>query len=219
MIEPLPEYVRPAINGFLLGLSLIIAPGVQNLFIIKQRVNNNYPHLAALACSLSDSTLIFISIAGIGTVISSNIVVKKIIVIISILFLLFYCYKALKSLFSKGEGGTVKDVENLSSDSKIKVFLLSVSLSWFNPQAIIDTLIIIGGTSSNFHEINSWFFGLGAALASFSWFFMLSNSARLFLQFFKSSKFERLLNLFIILVMGSILYQLILGFFIKGESL
>lgn len=220
MFDFIGGYFFSVLNGFLLGLSLIVAPGVQNLFIIRQRINNNYPYLAALVCSLCDTVLIFLSIAGMGTVISSNMYLKRVIIIISILFLVAFCFRSIKSLTNNIK--TIKindDGINESVNSKFKVFLLSVGLSWMNPQAIIDTLFIIGGTSSNYSTSSSWMFGIGAVLASFSWFFFLSNFAKVFLKYLKSSKFEKILNIFIILIIGLILYQLVNSLLSKGELL
>jgi L-lysine exporter family protein LysE/ArgO len=196
------------LNGYLLGLSLIIAPGVQNLFVIKQRINKNHPILAAFTCSIADSVLILCSIAGISAVISSNEVFKKILAVISIAFLVLYCYKSIRLVICP-EGKENQDkVEKNIGNSRVKTILLSISLSWLNPQAIIDTVLIIGGASASYNVLGSWIFGFGAAISSFSWFFLLSHSAQAFSKIINTHKVERLLNLTIIIIMIYIIIHL-----------
>ena len=50
------------ILGFLTGLSLILAIGAQNIFVIEQGLKKQYIFLVCLICSISDLILIFLGI-------------------------------------------------------------------------------------------------------------------------------------------------------------
>lgn len=157
-------------NGLILGLSLIMALGPQNVFLIRQGARRNHAFLTAFVCLLCDTLLIAASIIGLHQMIEQHPLVKQIMIWAGSLFLLFYGYKAISAAFSVQQARENSPVGSLS---RFEIIALSMGFSLFNPQAIIDSLVIIGSGSAQFphHELS---FMAGVMTSSMIWFFSIS---------------------------------------------
>ncbi|MBI2786963.1 MAG: LysE family transporter [Legionella longbeachae] len=164
------------LDGLLLGLSLIIALGPQNVFLIKQGAQKNHAILSATICFVCDFILICASITGLHELLIIRPVLQIWIMLLGTAFLLFYSAKALTSAFSKSEKTRVYLEE---PRTKTQIILLALGFSILNPHAIIDSLVIIGGGSSG-HPNQEHLFLLGVLTSSFLWFSSLTFTARYF---------------------------------------
>lgn len=162
--------------GLLLGFSLIIAIGAQNLFLIRQGVLNQHAFFSAFVCLLCDALLMFLGVTSLGLVLLKLPLLKEVFLVGGLIFL-FYCggscfYRAFSG--SRGEGLDV-DKKNVSHK---KVLFLAMSFSLLNPQAIIDTVVLMGGSANQFEGEDKYFFLLGGISSSVIWFFTLVFLAR-----------------------------------------
>lgn len=164
------------LNGLFLGLSLIIALGPQNVFLIKQGAQKNHATLSAVICFICDFILICSSIAGLHELLQLRPVLQIWMMVLGTLFLLFYSAKALTNAFSKQS----EDAENAHPPrNRTQIILLALGFSILNPHAIIDSLVIIGGGSSGYPD-KEHIFLLGVLTSSFIWFSSLTFTARYF---------------------------------------
>ncbi|HHF7375098.1 LysE/ArgO family amino acid transporter [Legionella bozemanae] len=164
------------LNGLFLGLSLIIALGPQNVFLIKQGAQKNHAILSAVICFICDFILICSSIAGLHELLQLRPVLQIWMMVLGTLFLLFYSAKALTNAFSKQS----EDAENGHPPrNRTQIILLALGFSILNPHAIIDSLVIIGGGSSGYPD-KEHIFLLGVLTSSFIWFSSLTFTARYF---------------------------------------
>lgn len=164
------------LNGLFLGLSLIIALGPQNVFLIKQGAQKNHAILSAVICFICDFILICSSIAGLHELLQLRPVLQIWMMVLGTLFLLFYSAKALTNAFSKQS----EDAENTHPPrNRTQIILLALGFSILNPHAIIDSLVIIGGGSSGYPD-KEHIFLLGVLTSSFIWFSSLTFTARYF---------------------------------------
>ncbi|MGM9453088.1 LysE/ArgO family amino acid transporter [Legionella bozemanae] len=164
------------LNGLFLGLSLIIALGPQNVFLIKQGAQKNHAILSAVICFICDFILICSSIAGLHELLQLRPVLQIWMMVLGTLFLLFYSAKALTNAFSKQS----EDAENAHPPrNRTQIILLALGFSILNPHAIIDSLVIIGGGSSGYPD-KEHIFLLGVLTSSFIWFSSLTFTARYF---------------------------------------
>ncbi len=167
--------------GMLLGLSIIISIGAQNLFIIQQAMRNEYTYLCALLCFTCDVILIMLGVAGLSTVFLEVPTFKIIILLLGIIFLGWYGISALKRAWHGGvDIQTIRStsVEGVSVNSLSKLVLLGLSFSLLNPQAILDTIVIIGGSANHYVDTAKYLFITGAITASLVWFMGLALFAR-----------------------------------------
>ena len=187
------------ITGFFLGLSLIVAIGAQNAFVIRQGILRQHIFYTALFCSISDALLIIVGIAGISYFLNDLFFeYSKIIYGISAIWLFTYGFMRIRSAFKS------KSME-LSNNSKQKSLLNSISiiaaLTYLNPHVYLDTVILIGSVSQQFSEINRIYFAVGACSASFVWFFGIAYGAILLAPMMQKPSHWRILDSLIALIM------------------
>ena len=184
--------------GFFTGLSLILAIGAQNIFVIEQGLKNQYVLLVCLICSVSDLILIFLGIFLFHYFIQYlNSTIELILNILLIIFLIHFIYSKIKSYTSKVEfNRETQDV------SKFDIFLKTLGFTYLNPHVYSDTVFFLGNFSKNFIFSDKILFGLGASLASFLFFFLIGYLSKFLSRYAKSEKVWKIINLFIIIFMS-----------------
>ncbi|STX50028.1 LysE family transporter [Legionella busanensis] len=159
------------LSGLALGLSLVTALGPQNIFLIRQGVLRQYAVLSAAVCWICDIILVSASVVGLHQLLNLHPFLKTWITWAGALFLFYYGLSALSKSLKKSskENPKLKETPN----NRLQIILLAVGFSLLNPHAIIDTLIIIGGSSSQFPGHQNAFF-LGVITSSFLWLMLLT---------------------------------------------
>tara|TARA_Y100000590_G_scaffold234412_1_gene263969 strand:+ start:1706 stop:2305 length:600 start_codon:yes stop_codon:yes gene_type:complete len=169
------------IQGFIIGSTLIIAIGPQNLFVINQGLKKQFIFTVVLFCSLSDSVLIIIGIKLSNLITNINPYTITILKIIGGVWLTLYGTNKIVKL---------NKLKNLNIDKNkeenIKKILITLFIiTYINPHVYLDTVILIGSISSNFE--NKLLFGLGAIISSFVFFFCLGYLSK-FLSYYVYSQ-------------------------------
>ena len=194
------------ILGFITGLSLIFAIGAQNIFVIEQGLKKQYVFLVCLICSISDLILIFLGIflfEYFKIYFTKN--VELIFNILLFIFLIYFIYSKVRSLYKRSEINF--EGSNLSLKN---IIIKTLGFTYLNPHVYSDTVFFLGNFSKNFHITHKYLFGLGASLSSFIFFFSLGYLSKLLSKQLNNQKTWRAVNAFIILFMGSLaLYILI----------
>lgn len=163
-------------NGLILGLSLIMALGPQNIFLIKQGARRNHATLSAIICFICDIILVYASIAGLHELLMSHPTLQVWMIWLGSAFLLYYAIKALRSAFAKKQQQTDASA---NQHNRLQIILFALGFSLLNPHAIIDTLVIIGSGSSQFPDQELTFLA-GVITASLIWFSSLTVTTRYF---------------------------------------
>ena len=184
--------------GFFTGLSLILAIGAQNIFVIEQGLKKQYVLLVCLICSISDLILIFLGIFLFHYFIKYfNSTIELILNILLIIFLIHFIYSKIRSYNSKVEfNRETQDV------SKFDIFLKTLGFTYLNPHVYSDTVFFLGNFSKNFVFSDKILFGVGASLASFLFFFLIGYLSKYLSHYAKSEKVWKIINLFIIIFMS-----------------
>lgn len=188
----------PLFAGLATGLSLIVAIGAQNAFVLRQGIRQQHVRAAVLICMLSDIVLIFAGIAGLGVLLSIAPWFITVARLGGAVFLLAYATfaarRALKpqslTLSREDSGNTLKSV-----------VLTTLALTWLNPHVYLDTVVLLGSIASAQGSSGRWVFGAGAALGSILWFNALGFGARHLRGFFASEVSWRILDGVIAIVM------------------
>jgi L-lysine exporter family protein LysE/ArgO len=198
--------VTALITGFLLGLSLIIAIGAQNAFVIRSGLLRNHIFYIALFCAISDSLLIVIGIAGISFFLKDFInEYSNIIFGLSALWLFTYGLLRIRSALIYNP----ITIENISKSSSLLKAISTVAVFTFaNPHVYLDTTILIGSVSQQFFDINRIYFAIGACTASFIWFFTIAYGAKLLAPIIQKPSHWRILDLLIASIMFMIAFNL-----------
>jgi L-lysine exporter family protein LysE/ArgO len=185
--------------GFLTGLSLIVAIGAQNAFVLRQGLLRKHVLVMVLICAISDATLIILGVLGLGALISAQPWLLEVIRWVGVAFLVWYGSTSLKR-FMKNE--SLKAAEAGSGNLKQTV-LTTLALTFLNPHVYLDTVIFIGGIANQFGD-QKWFFVIGSVTASFIWFFSLGFGASKASVVMIKPAFWKILDVFIAAVMFSL---------------
>ena len=162
------------ISGFLISISLILALGPQNVFVLRQGLLRSHVFASCLVCSISDALLIAAGVLGVGLFITQ---IEGLAIWMSIgaaIFLIFYgCLRIKSALNPKG-----LEVDDSESKDLWPTMLAGLAFTYLNPHVYVDTLLLIGGASSSYTGDDKLMFGIGAATASFVFFFSLGYGAK-----------------------------------------
>lgn len=194
-----------SVAGFFTGLSLIIAIGAQNAYVLRLGLMRHHVLAVVLFCAISDALLIIAGVAGLGAIIQQLPLLLEVFRYAGAAYLIWFGILAIrrvlkpKSLQAQGEALPL-----------LKTLATMAALTWLNPHVYLDTVILLGSIGNQF-EPNQWWFALGAASASFVWFFSLGYGAKLLSRFMSSMRFWQVLDLVIAGVMFAIAASLLFG--------
>ena len=175
-------YIYDLIQGYIIGATLIIALGPQNLFVINQSLKKKFVFTTVTFCSLSDSLLIILGINLSNLIININPYTLSILKIIGGIWLMFYGINKIIKI------NKIKNLnKNDNKENNIKsVLLILFFITFANPHVYLDTVILIGSISTNFNY--KFFFGIGAICASFTFFFSLGYLSKFLSRYIYSKK-------------------------------
>jgi len=184
--------------GFLTGLSLILAIGAQNIFIIEQGLKKQYIFIVCLICSISDFLLIFLGIFLFQYLDNYfTPTVELIFNILLLIFLLHFIWGKIKTKVSDASFNIVNKTNNLTS-----ILVKTLGFTFLNPHVYSDTVFFLGNISKNLSQVDKYYFGAGAAIASFLFFFILGYLSKYFSKYLKSAKVWKRINYLIIFFMS-----------------
>jgi|TARA_Y100000768_G_C23940493_1_gene664869 L-lysine exporter family protein LysE/ArgO len=183
--------------GFFTGLSLILAIGAQNIFVIEQGLKKQHAFLVCLICSLSDLILIFTGIFLFHYFSQYfNSTIELTFNVLLIIFLVHFIYSKIKSHNSE-----VNFKSELKDISKFKIFLKTLGFTYLNPHVYSDTVFFLGNFSKNYLLNQKILFGIGASIASFLFFYLLGYLSNYLSKYAKNKNIWKVINIFIITFM------------------
>lgn len=183
-------------SGLVAGLSLIIAIGAQNAFIIRQALTRQHVLLIVLFASIADALLIAAGTAGLGALIQAAPAALEFIRWFGVAYLLWFAFNSARNAF-KGEA--LQAAGDVQTSAK-KVLLTIAGLTFLNPHCYLDTVIFLGAIGNQF-SADKWIFAFGAMTGSFIWFFSVGYGARALSRFMAKPIFWKVLDLVIAGVM------------------
>ncbi|WP_085027347.1 LysE/ArgO family amino acid transporter [Ensifer aridi] len=192
-------------TGLMMGLSLIVAIGAQNAFVLRQGLRNEHVFAVCLACGLSDAVLITLGVTSFRHVAALLPWLDPVMRYGGAAFLIWYGAKSLYSAFHSSGALTVQE----TASSTFRATLVTcLALTWLNPHVYLDTVVLLGTISTRFpgHEVS---FAAGAATGSFLFFFSLGYGATWLRPIFSKSASWRILETLIALTMWMISFNLL----------
>ncbi len=186
-----------ALEGFALSIGLILALGPQNVFVMRQGLMRSHVFAVCLACSVFDAVLITAGVLGMGSILSRIEGAEFIIAVGASIFLVSYGLLRIKSAMNPLGMTTEGEGENELAPT----IVAAAAFTFLNPHVYVDTLLLIGGTSSRYAGDERLAFGIGAATASFVFFFSLGYGARSLSEALNKPEVWRYIDLSIAAVM------------------
>ncbi|KAA9107668.1 L-lysine exporter [Microbacterium rhizomatis] len=222
----------PLLAGLGLGLSLIVAIGAQNLFVLRQGIRREHVVVVATICAVSDAVLIALGVSGVGLVLHAVPWLIDVVRWSGAAFLLVYGLLAARRAWrpsgealdasadretrprhlrgpGEGAGGASRARSTVASSTLVPVVLTCLALTWLNPHVYLDTVFLLGSVAST-HGDARWVFAAGAMIASILWFFGLALGARHLGRWLSTPRAWRVLDGIIAVVMIGIAISLVL---------
>ena len=193
--------------GFFTGLSLILAIGAQNIFVIEQGLKKQYVFLVCLVCSISDLILIFLGIF-IFEFFSKyfNSTVELIFNIALVIFLIHFIYSKIKNYKTAVNFDT-----DVTSITVFNILFKTLGFTYLNPHVYSDTVFFLGNFSKNFLINQKILFGLGASISSFLFFFLIGYLSKFLSKYAQNQKIWKVINIFIITFMSFLTFYIFLN--------
>jgi L-lysine exporter family protein LysE/ArgO len=204
-----PPSFAAIVAGFGLGLSLIVAIGAQNAFVLRQGLRREHVLIVVVVCAASDAVLIAAGVGGLGALIQQAGWVLFVVRIAGAAFLTWYgisaARRAIKPKTLEADAGG----DRMTRAAAISTVL---ALTWLNPHVYLDTVVLLGSIGGTYGDTR-WWFALGAMVASAVWFSALGFGSRALRPLFAKPVAWRVLDALIALVMFAIAASLIVGLF------
>ncbi|WP_075521295.1 LysE/ArgO family amino acid transporter [Candidatus Pelagibacter communis] len=188
------------ILGFLTSLSLILAIGPQNIFVIEQGIKKQHIFLICFICSVSDTILIFLGIflfQYVGTYF--NEITELIFNILLLIFLIYFIYTKISEKFKN-----IEIDKGEKHDERKKIILKTLAFTYLNPHVYSDTVFFLGNFSKNFPINYKIYFGIGGSIASFLFFYLLGYLANYFSKYLNNVRAWVVIKWIISLIMSLI---------------
>ncbi len=194
------------ITGFLTSLSLILAIGAQNAFVLRQGLKGQYVLTVVMICAVSDAVLISLGVSGFDILLRTAPWMDQLARYGGAIFLLVYGGLSFYSAFFKSH--SLIPAREVNTQGRMSVILICLGFTWLNPHVYLDTVILMGSISSQYRSSLPAFTS-GAISASFVFFLLLGYGARLLRPFFIQIRAWKILDFIIGLVMVSIAIRLL----------
>lgn len=185
--------------GVLTSMSLIMAIGAQNAFVIRQALTRKHVLVMVLICAASDAFLILAGIAGLGAVIQNLPWLFEVLRWFGVAYLTWFGINSLRSAF-KGES---MDAATAESKTLKQVIVSLLGFTFLNPHVYLDTVILLGSIGTTFGD-SKWIFAAGASLGSLIWFFSIGYGAKAASRFMSKPLFWKVLDIVIAVIMFAI---------------
>lgn len=223
--------------GFIMGLSLIVAIGPQNAMIIKQGIRKEHLTLILIVCALSDVILIFSGTAGVGLLVDRHPELLMVMKYLGAAYLSYFAFTCFRDGIRRRGNSTVEETapatpeevgtfdgtsrggslltrtrskQRIATRTWVKPLLTAMALTWLNPAAYIDTVVMVGSVANQYGESGRWIFATGAIAASFTWFPLIGYLATRYCHVLARPRVWSMLNIAIGVMMAALTMKLLL---------
>lgn len=202
--------IDSSVAGLLTGLTLIVAIGAQNAYVLRQGLAREHVGLVVAICALSDVVLITAGVAGIGRIVESAPWVIDVIRWLGVAFLTWYGVSSL--LRARKPESLHAGVSTSSTNGRRRgVAVRAMALTWLNPHVYLDTVLLLGTIANQHGSTGRWWFAVGACVGSILWFSGLGFGARYASRWLSKPRAWQVLDVLIGLTMLAIALSLALG--------
>ena len=197
--------MNASLDGLLTGLSLIVAIGAQNAYVLKQGLRRAYIGPVVTICTLSDYVLIFAGVSGIGLIVQHAGWTLQAVRWFGVAFLAWY---GLSSAWRARRPASSLSAARGETSNRPAVIRSAVALTWLNPHVYLDTMILLGSIANTQGAAGRWWFAVGACLGSTLWFTGLGYGARFAAGLLATARAWQVLDLLIAATMLGIAVKL-----------
>jgi len=199
--------IAAALAGLVTGLSLIVAIGAQNAYVLRQGLRRSYVGPVVVLCTVSDVVLIVAGISGIGAIVAHASWVLTLVRWLGVAFLVWYAVLSLRRASSHES----LHADGSTAESRRSVLGRAAALTWLNPHVYLDTVLLLGSIGNTHGSTGRWWFAVGAGIASALWFSGLGFGARLAAPLLARPRAWQVLDVLVAVTMLYVAAKLALG--------
>ena len=196
-----------ALTGLVTGLSLIVAIGAQNAFVLRQGLARQHVGIVVAICALADVVLIVAGVAGIGRIVERAPAALDVVRWLGVAFLTWYGVSSLL----RARHAEALEASQERALTRRGAAVRATALTFLNPHVYLDTVLLLGSLAAHQGPTGRWWFALGACVASVAWFTGLGYGARLLSPLLRKRRAWQVLDVLIGLTMLAIAAGLALG--------
>ena len=196
----------PLLAGFATSLSLIVAIGAQNAYVLRQGLRREHVLPVVLTCALSDALLISSGIAGLGALLTRSELALDLAKYGGAAFLYVYSALAAKRALHPG---SISPADHAPAALR-SVVLTCLGFTYLNPHVYLDTVVLLGSLANQRGTDGRWLYGIGAVAGSFFWFFSLGFFSRTLTPFFSRPRSWQVLDSAIAVLMATLATWMVL---------
>jgi L-lysine exporter family protein LysE/ArgO len=196
-----------ALTGLVTGLSLIVAIGAQNAFVLRQGLARQHVGIVVAICAVADVALIVAGVAGIGRIVERAPAALDVVRWLGVAFLTWYGVSSLL----RARHAEALEAANERALGRRGAAVRATALTFLNPHVYLDTVLLLGSLAAHQGPTGRWWFALGACVASVAWFTALGYGARLLSPLLRKRRAWQVLDVLIGLTMLAIAAGLALG--------
>jgi L-lysine exporter family protein LysE/ArgO len=196
-----------ALTGLVTGLSLIVAIGAQNAFVLRQGLARQHVGIVVAICAMADVALIVAGVAGIGRIVERAPAALDVVRWLGVAFLTWYGVSSLL----RARHAEALEAANERALGRRGAAVRATALTFLNPHVYLDTVLLLGSLAAHQGPTGRWWFALGACVASVAWFTALGYGARLLSPLLRKRRAWQVLDVLIGLTMLAIAAGLALG--------
>lgn len=189
------------LDGFILGLGLIVALGAQNVFVLRQGLRRAHVFLVCAISTLCDAGLIALGAGGLGTLLATNEALRSGAKWGGGLFVLGFGLWSLKRVIWPDSEPLIGNQAETATIGAAGAAATAFAFALLNPHVYVDTVLVLGGIGAQYDPGGRWWFVAGASLASALWFFATGFGARLFIPLFRRPSAARILDAIVFVIM------------------
>ncbi len=192
------------VSGLFTGLSLIVAIGAQNAFVLRQGLSGRFVFPVALVSAVLDVALITLGVAGLGALLESVPFLLGAVRWLGAGYLIWFGVSSLR----RANSGESMDVSGSGPATLSAAVIATATFSLLNPHVYLDTVVFLGSVAAQFGD-SRWWFAVGASIASLVWFFALAFGAKALSRYVANPKFWKVLDTVIASIMFTLALSLI----------
>jgi len=196
-----------ALTGLVTGLSLIVAIGAQNAFVLRQGLARQHVGIVVAICALADVVLIVAGVAGIGRIVERAPAALDVVRWLGVAFLTWYGVSSLL----RARHAEALEASQERALTRRGAAVRATALTFLNPHVYLDTVLLLGSVAAHQGPTGRWWFALGACVASVAWFTGLGYGARLLSPLLRKRRAWQVLDVLIGLTMLAVAAGLALG--------
>ncbi|WP_394211519.1 LysE/ArgO family amino acid transporter [Enterovibrio calviensis] len=207
------------LQGFGLGLSMIVPIGAQNAFVLNQGIRKHHHVAVATICFICDALLILLGVFGGGAMLANNEILLNVVTLGGVAFLLTYAFQSLRQAWwAQNDDASSASTSATANKTLLSVILGALAVTLLNPHVYLDTVVVLGSIGGQFEPSQRNAFAIGTVLASLVWFYGIALGAAKLSPVLSKPRVRQVIDVLVAAMMIYVAYLLMQKWMMNWEG-